>query len=114
MTDLVGTRIYPKRAPQGVATPYVVYQRISGVRETAFGADPGIARARIQVAVWSTLYPEARQIADVIRQALQRFRGTVATVEVLDVFVESDFDQDDEDAKRDAAILDYQVITREA
>lgn len=111
---LIGTRVYPALAPMGATLPYVVYQHISGVRETAFGDDPGIARARIQVAAWSDEYSEARQVAEAVRQGLQRYRGTVGGVEVLDVFVEADFDQYDEEALRYGAILDYQVIHREA
>lgn len=32
MTGLVGNRIYPGRAPQKTAMPYIVYHRISTVR----------------------------------------------------------------------------------
>ncbi|GAG15576.1 unnamed protein product, partial [marine sediment metagenome] len=34
LTDTMGTKFYPNRAPQAVATPYAVYQRISGGQQS--------------------------------------------------------------------------------
>lgn len=114
VTDLVGARIYPLRAPEGVTPPFLVYQRIAATRETAFGANPGIARARIQLTAWGPTYASAKAVATAVRQALERFRGTVLGVEFLDVFVETDADLRDDEVLLDGVATDLQVIHREA
>lgn len=87
LTALTSTRIAPAVNPQGVTYPSVTFRVISEERVTAMGSDPGIARARVQVDAWSDDFAEAEPVANQVRAALQRYRGTSATVEVLDVFV---------------------------
>lgn len=115
VTALVGGRIYPVRAPEGAATPFLVYQRISALpRISAFGVDAGIAQPRFQVTAWAATYAAAKGAATAVRQALQRYRGTVLGVEILDVFVELDEDLRDDEAKLYGALTDFRVDHREA
>lgn len=114
VTALVGSRIYPVRAPEGAARPFLVFQRVAATRETAFGADPGLARARMQVTAWADRYATAKAVATAVRQALQRYRGTLLGVEVLDVFVELDQDVPDDEVQLFGVLTDFSVIHREA
>ncbi len=97
LTALVSTRIYSSTAPQNVVSPYVTLFRISTDRLSAMGLDIGIARARVQVDSWGATYASAKDVAEQVRAALQRFRGTSATIEILDVFIlgEQDFYESD-------------------
>jgi hypothetical protein len=113
VTALVGTRIYPLRAPEGATRPFVTFQRISGIREVAFGADPGLARPRFQVTAWADTYAGAKSLATAIRQALERFRGTVLGVEILDCFVDNDEDLVDDEVRLFGVATDFFVHHRE-
>lgn len=115
VTALVGTRIYPARAPQGAVRPFVTFARIATPpREVAFGADPGIARPRFQLTAWAETYGAARLVATAVRQGLQRFRGVVLGVDILDCFIELDADLVDDEAKLFGVATDVTVIHREA
>lgn len=114
VTDLVASRVYPLRAPQGVPRPFVVVQRISAFREIAFGSNPGLARPRFQVTAWGETYASAKAVATAVRQALERFRGTVVGVEILDCFVENDQDLSDDEANLRGVATDVFVHHREA
>jgi putative heme degradation protein len=98
VTALVSTRIYPNVLPQSPTLPALVYQRIDEQRETAMSADPGVVRARMQVSAWATTFGAARNAAEEVRKALQRYRGTPSGsgTEVLDVFIEDVRDMDAE------------------
>lgn len=87
---LVSTRVFPVTAPQDVTEPHIVYSRVSTARETAMGDDLGVARARVQVSCFATSQISAHAIAAQVRDALQRFRGTAGSTEVLDTFVEDE------------------------
>lgn len=93
LTDLVSTRIYFYEAPQSVAFPVVVFQRISTQRPSAMGADIGIARARFQVSVFGDVHIDVRNAAQQVRAALQRWNGTEATVTILETFIKDEHDQ---------------------
>ena len=114
VTNLVGTRIYPVRAPQGATRPFVTVQRISAVREVAFGVNPGLARPRFQVTAWAATYAEAKAVQTAVRQALERHRGTTLGVEILDCFVDNDEDLMDDEVNLFGAATDFFVHHREA
>lgn len=94
VTDLVGTRIYGGQAPQNPTAPYVVYQEISQHRPSAMGADVGKVRARVQVDSRAVTYKGAKQLANAVQVALQRYSGTSASIEVSAVFLDDDSGED--------------------
>lgn len=114
VTDLVGTRIYPKRAPEGVTRPFLTFQRISSFREVAFGTNPGLAKPRFQFTAWGDTEAQVQAVVTAVRQALERFRGTVLGVEILDCFVDNDEGLTDDEAKLQGHAIDFFVHHREA
>ena len=110
---LVGTRIYPLKLKQRATMPAVTYQRISGPRISAMGADPGVASPRVQIDCWGGTYASSKAVATQVRGALQRYRGTVAAVEILAVFIESDLDIFEPDAELYRVSTDYVFWHRE-
>lgn len=110
---LVGARVYPLKLPQTPTLPAVTYQRISATRESAMGSDTGITRARFQVTSHAASYSGVKALAEQVRQALQRYSGTSATVTVHDCFLENEidlFDQDDALAGHYPVAQDFIVI----
>lgn len=97
LTGLIGAqpnmRFFPADAAiQSGSRPYVVYQLISAPREHAMGVDPGMVRARFQLTCWGDTSTSARDAGDQVRLCFSRFRGTLVSVEILDVFVANEQD----------------------
>ncbi len=113
LTALVSQRIYSAIAPQGVVSPYVTLFRVSAGRESAMGADIGIVRARIQVNSWGTTYASAKDTAEQVRGALQRFSGTSASIVVLDIFILAEQDLYEPDTLIHHIATDIEVLYRE-
>ena len=92
LTALTSTRIYPGELPPNVNIDEdfpdsVVYFPVSGERISAMGSDTGLVRERFQFDGWSRTYDGANAIREQLRLALQRWRGTVATVVIQDTFI---------------------------
>lgn len=77
LTAIVGQRIYYVRAPQDVTLPYVVFFKVSGVREHSHEGASGLANPRFQISCFAETYYEAKQIAQQVQSALQGFSGTM-------------------------------------
>lgn len=58
-----GARVYPLTAPDGVAKPYITYQRISSNSETVLAGSSGLTNTRMQIDVYATTYAQATSIA---------------------------------------------------
>lgn len=58
-----GTRVYPITAPDGVAKPYLTYQRVSVTSENVLSGESGLANTRMQIDVYALTYAEAASIA---------------------------------------------------
>lgn len=68
VADLVGDRIYPLRAPQGAALPYLTYQVISGLRVRNLTDGPcGMGNPRLQLDCWAATYAGVRALAEAVR-----------------------------------------------
>lgn len=71
LSSFVGTRIYYATAPQDVDTPYVVFLKVSDVRDVSLTGTGNTVNARFQFSVYADTYYETKQIAEAIRDALQ-------------------------------------------
>ena len=95
ITALVSTRIYPNRAPQSAALPYITYQRITGDRIYQISSPFvfGIARPVMQIDCWSTSYLNCRAIFDAVRVALNGVQNaTWDTISIYRSKLENDFE----------------------
>jgi hypothetical protein len=120
ITDIVGKRIYPQLAPDKVAKPYIVYQRISGPREQIMGGKSGVAYPRIQITCWASTYTAVKALAEVVRLALEAAINTTwGTVSILACVFEGDTDIEELSEQTEAAraygvALDFTVWHTEA
>jgi hypothetical protein len=80
LTSLVGTNIYWREFPQGVKKKALCINKLSGPRETAMVADPGIVYGRFQFTAMGTTEKEPDDILVQVAVALQNFTGVMGTV----------------------------------
>ena len=111
---IAGDRIYPFPLPQNWASPAITFQRISGVRERGLDGPHGRARPRIQIDVWAKQdYASAKNLAEELRQLLDGFAGTMGTVTVDAVSLESDRDLYEDQARINRVSMDFLISYRE-
>lgn len=114
VTNLVGTRVYPVVLPQDPIYPAIRYQQLAGSREPTMGSNNGLVNTTVQIDSYSESYAQARQVAEEVRSALQRFRGTVAGVVIEGAFVEGPLDVFEDQIKKYRVQQDFTVWHRES
>lgn len=73
LAAVVGTAIHAGRAPAlttSVPPPFVVWRRVSAVRESAFDGPSDVQRGRFQVDCFAGTYARAVEIAGLVEAAL--------------------------------------------
>ena len=113
LTALVADRIYPQVMAQGVAYPAVSFLGVSELRERAFGATPGLVRARVQVDAWGSSNSSSAAVAAQILAALKDFKGTSNGVVVQWIFHEGTTDLFEDDIPVFRVSQDFEVIHEE-
>ena len=118
VTDLVGVgadaRIYPVERQQGSANPSITYQRVTNPKESAMGADTGLTIPRFQVDCYADTYREVDDLAEAVRGALQRWKGTVLGVVVQQTQMLSSQDLSESGAEEKRISMDFQFAHLEA
>jgi hypothetical protein len=87
VTDLVGTRVYPSVAPQGVARPYVVLTLVSAVPYHTHDGLPSalLEAARVQASSYGEEYAATHAVAAAVDDVVGALTGTTlsATREIM-------------------------------
>lgn len=105
LTALVSTRIFPNILPQKPTFPAISYRRVSAVRASCMGVDRPNVEARFQVDIWALTYTSARQTADQVRKALQRYN----TTDIEDIFIESEIELYEDESRTHHIAVDFIV-----
>ena len=71
LTALVGDRIFPANAGQGISTPYITYQKISPGRQYAMGGYVGMQKTRFQISCFADLPEDNELVAEQVIAALE-------------------------------------------
>jgi len=79
---LVSTRVYPDRAPDDVARPYIVYQLIGGERDQTQESAVSLSTQRFQLDCIAERSDKAKELAAEVKNALHGYTGTIAGVKV--------------------------------
>jgi len=87
VSALVGIRVYPELAPEGVSMPYLVYSVVSNSPSDAKDGTP-IDEAQVELYSVASTYLAANDLADKVRAAMDRKSKTVSVAEG-DVVVQS-------------------------
>lgn len=83
VTDHVSTRVFPDRAPDAFAAPYIVYQLISGSRDQTQDSAVSLSTQRFQLdCISSVSAAKAKELAAEVKNALHGYTGTIAGVKV--------------------------------
>lgn len=112
LVTLVSTRIYYVKAPQDVATPYIILTKISSVREHSHDGSSHLAKSRFQLSIFAETYKEVKDIAVQIQAALQAKSGNVGDspyVAVGSIFYEDETDMYETDTGLYHTAVDYMV-----
>jgi hypothetical protein len=88
LAGVAGGRRHWGRAPQGVALPYVVMQRISGIRDYVTSGPSGYVQSRVQFDVYAEKYDAAKAVARALVAALSGHSGGT----IQGVFIDSERD----------------------
>lgn len=107
--SFVGTRIYPGWLPEKPTYPAIAYLEISGVAHHNIS----VAYPRFQFSVFSPKYGEAKGLAEEIRNALQRYKGNMGGVRVLQGVWEGSRDMYESDTRLYHIATNFKIIYRE-
>lgn len=113
ITDLVGTRVYPLTLPQNPTYPAMTYQQISKVWGKTHQGAGDMGWPRFQFDCYGTSYSAAKGVANALRQTIDGFSGTVATVDVCAIFFVNEVDDFNDEVGVYRVAADYRVIYRE-
>ena len=112
---VAGTRIFPTLLPQGQTQPSIVYQRVSGFGDVATDGVTGLDRPRFQIATWAQSADQASSLADLVRAAIDGFKGPVtygsppSTIVFRGIFYDVERDAYDDIGKLYSTGRDYMV-----
>jgi hypothetical protein len=89
---------YLGRAPQNAALPFTIYQRISGERWGTLTGPSGLAQSRFQIDSYAATPEAAIAAAELIRQRIDGYSGTIGGVRLDSVSKDNDLpDREDID-----------------
>ncbi|MCP4567638.1 MAG: DUF3168 domain-containing protein [FCB group bacterium] len=94
ITDLVSDRIHPI-VKNNDTLPAIIYTRVSTVPTHTMSSSPSIAETRIQVNCLGETYQAAKELADVVRQAIENYSGNWDGETVHTVMMDSEHDSYD-------------------
>ena len=77
VTALLGSRIYPVQAPQGTPLPLAIYSEASQRTERGLAGVINLNSYSMRLDVYAETYGSAKQTRRAIKDALNRYRGTV-------------------------------------
>lgn len=87
LTAKIGQNIYVNEAPQGLTGSYVVYLLVT---ETPLHTNTDVTdELTIQYSVFADKFADARSIARIIRDDLDRFTGTLGGISVAEIIFDS-------------------------
>lgn len=75
LTALVGDRVFPHAIPQDEQVPAIVYQKISAPRTLSVSGDSSANNTRMQLSCYAETFGQAKQIAQVLYNSVDVFRG---------------------------------------
>jgi len=107
VAGLIGERLYPLRAPQGVTAPYVVYEVESSEHWPSLQGDLTLKRIGVWYRCFAAGYAAANEVAEKIKSRLVAAPGQATGIE--DVHIEDEdeayFTVEGEEGLFEAALL---------
>ena len=88
ITALIGNRVFADEAPQGVATPFIVFQRISTANTRALQRVVA-QRVRMQIDCWGDRKAQVLALTRFLRASFTG-RGMIGQMDVIDAIAEDE------------------------
>jgi hypothetical protein len=85
ITAYIGTKIYPDIVPQNVQYPFVVYTITNSTPVDYKDGQSNLEEIELQIDVYTQNYDDTQDLANLIRNRLDRFTGIVEGVEVQSI-----------------------------
>ena len=85
----ISARCYPDHLPQSPTYPAIAYRRSTVDPISKLSDDNGMTRAGFDVAVFSKSFDECVTVTDLVQAALQRYSGTVETIDIVDISIDN-------------------------
>jgi hypothetical protein len=82
ITAYIGTKIYPDITPQNVQYPFVVYTITNSLPVDFKDGQSNLEEITLQIDIYTQSYDDTQDLANLIRNRLDRFTGIVEGVEV--------------------------------
>lgn len=105
-------KIYPNKAPQKAATPYLVQFQVSNDPEATKDTTSIADHIRWQISIFSNTYREAQTISEAIRNLLDGYTGSNSDTEILDTEFTGEYMLYEEDARLHHLALEYMFIIK--
>lgn len=106
LKNKIGTRLYPGWIPENATMPSVAFLGVS--RPSHHDID--VAYPRYQFSVFSSRYIEAKEVAEEIRNILQRFKGKMGSSDIIQVVFENEYESHEKDTKLYHIAIDFKFI----
>ena len=102
ISAIVGAKLYPGIAPQGVNFPYGLYSRLSDGNDKHMGGSSGLKRARVQVEWFGLEATVVEDLAAAMEEVLEDYEGPV---EIGDRSLHFDLVSKEEDEDEDNLVV---------
>jgi hypothetical protein len=109
---LVGSRIYPVKAPQATTSAYLVYDLLGGEDHTAHDGFGGLRSGRISYSCCAPKYGEAKAVAEAVRGALAGWKGVQSGLEIAVPQTYEDEDLWDDTLSLYVIVVDLELFWR--
>ena len=112
VSAIVSGIIYPVVLPQGVQLPALMFQRISGVRVESLQGSSGLAHPIFQIDCFSEQkdgYSQVKALAEVVRLALEGYRGTWSGMSIQGVLFLGDTDLYEDESEVYRVSMDFEI-----
>ena len=97
ITAVVSTRIFGVKRPQKIRTlPAITFERMNGGHDHTLSAAAGSAIPRFRIRCWAATYVAADALAEILRNVMQGYRGTMGSTTVQSVILDDEFDEYEE------------------
>lgn len=114
LTAYVRQEIRPHLIPQESELPCVTVVQLVPGSVTSLGGSSGLAGSTIRITAWATTWPEAKDVADRVFQALRNVRPTVwSGVRIYGVEISEGDEAADPSIPLAQVIRDYRIWHRE-
>lgn len=106
VTTLVGTKVYPQKAPQGTVVPYIILTVVTEVPQNSFSGEAStrLLIARVQIDSYGKSYAEAHQVADAVDEVVANL-----SFPEISAFRETSDDLYEEETQLHRVSADYMV-----